>query len=129
MKTGPQHLLAAHVPFYRRRWFWILMSTALFSLNIIIIFLFTGGIRNILVALGSMIFAAGGGLYWFIFEYLGMTQSMKAALYVYTPILTWQLFYTFKIKDSVAWIYLLLIHMSLTTTFLVYQYLTFSGPY
>jgi hypothetical protein len=32
MKTDPQHLLAAHVPFYRRRWFW---AVVLFLITIL----------------------------------------------------------------------------------------------
>jgi hypothetical protein len=45
MKTGPQHLLAAHVPFYKRRLFWIIIFSTffIFSTTLFINFLDKNG--------------------------------------------------------------------------------------
>jgi hypothetical protein len=36
MKTDPQHMLPAHLPFYKRRWFWIIILSVQFLVNVII---------------------------------------------------------------------------------------------
>jgi hypothetical protein len=51
MKTDPQHLLPAHLPFYRRRWFWGAIVAIVFSLNNIYVVLRYGlSLKTVLFA-------------------------------------------------------------------------------
>jgi hypothetical protein len=84
MKTDPQHMLPAHLPFYRRRWFWavvffifFVISTTLFMLSIIADIqsnytsTFIQKIDDALLSFGSSLFMLYGFKIGIIYGYFG----------------------------------------------------------
>jgi len=100
--TDAQHMLNAHVPWYRARKFWIVFLCLLFLINITLFILFGFTPDSLLSIINLAIYALGGGMVHAVYAtLLNNPQNISSIVsLIYIPLFTILLLTFIKRKST-----------------------------